>query len=96
MKKLYRTLMALCAGILCIGLGISQGLAAGGDNKVKPSVPNDGLHRDGSAFVKESRMTQADREAAADRAKAKGFGLQKTNDAPGTGNVTPANREAEK
>lgn len=75
MKKRFRTLVALCAGILFIGLGVSQGLAAGmnNGNPSKPSVPKDGLHRDGTAFVKESRITQVDRQAAAERAKAKGF-----------------------
>lgn len=89
MKKRYRRLLALVTGTMLI-LGASQGLAANTNNG-KPPVPKDGLHRDGSAFVKETRITQADRQAAADRAKAKGFvapmvGAAQTSAPP----VTPA------
>lgn len=66
MKKFYRALLIIFAGTLMIGLGGGQCLSANRDKD--PS-----LHRDGSAFVKEGRITQADRQAAADRAKAKGF-----------------------
>ena len=72
MKKRYLALLLLLAGTLFFGIGVGQGVAANTNNGHKPS-PKDGLHRDGSAFVKEGTITQADRNAAADRAKAKGF-----------------------
>ena len=69
MKKVYRTLLVTFTGALLIGLGAGQCLSANTDK--------DNLHRDGSAFVKEGRITQADRQAAADRAKSKGFVVPK-------------------
>ena len=67
MKKHTCLMVALITGALLLGLGAAQGLAA-------PKKDNgQSLHRDGTAFVKESRITQAQRQAAADRAKAKGF-----------------------
>ena len=101
MKKRFRTLVALCAGILFIGLGAGQGLAASGNNGTpsnpsKPSVPKDGLHRDGTAFVKESKITQADRQAAADRAKAQGFMAPMVDYSVTPGGTTQINRGAQK
>lgn len=66
MKKCYRPLIAFFAGTV-LAMGASQALAAGADKN------NQSLHRDGTAYVKETRITQADRQAAANRAKAKGF-----------------------
>ena len=67
MKKFYRAILIIFAGTLVIGLG-------GGGQCLSANTDKDpSLHRDGSAFVKEGRITQADRQAAADRAKAKGF-----------------------
>ena len=52
---------------MLLALSATQGLAAP-KNEAAQS-----LHRDGTAFVKETRITQAERQAAAERAKAKGF-----------------------
>lgn len=38
------------------------------------------INKDGSAYVKENRITQAERQAAANRAKAKGFVAPKVMD----------------
>lgn len=89
MKKRYRSLLAIFAGILLLGLGAGQGLAANA-TKNNQSLPKDGLHRDGSAFVKDSKMIQSDRQAAADRAKAKGFKIQKRSDIAKSDKSTPA------
>lgn len=94
MKKIYRTIVTVFMGALLIGLGAGQGLAAN-PGKVDPS-----LHRDGSAFAKKTKITQADRQAAADRAKAKGFVVPNAGNpegipaAPGKG--TPTERGANK
>ena len=67
MKQHLRPVVALTLGGLLLALSATQGLAAP-KNEAAQS-----LHRDGTAFVKETRITQAERQAAADRAKAKGF-----------------------
>jgi hypothetical protein len=90
MKKYYRTLFALIAAVLFLGLGAGQCLAGNakqGDQK---------LHRDGSTFVKESRVLQADRQAAADRAKAKGFQPVKVGGPEKASNTAPTKKEAKK
>lgn len=90
MKKRYRSLIALFAGILFLALGAGQCLAANA-NKEPQS-----LHRDGTAFVKESRITQADRQAAADRAKAKGFEAPKAGKSAVPAKTTQNERGAKK
>lgn len=54
------------------------------DSQQTPSTVNNknnkALHRDGSAFVKEKRITQADRQAVADRSKAKGMAVPKVGE----------------
>lgn len=67
MKQHLRPVVALTLGGLLLALSATQGLAAP-KNEAAQS-----LHRDGTAFVKETRITQAERQAAAERAKAKGF-----------------------
>ena len=67
MKQHLRPVMALTLGVLLFALSATQGQAAP-KNEAAQS-----LHRDGTEFVKETRITQAERQAVADRAKAKGF-----------------------
>lgn len=90
MKKIYRTFLAFLAGALVIGLGAGQGLTAN-QHEENPS-----LHRDGSAFVKETRILQTDRQAAANRAKQKGFVAPKAGKATATGQNTEAKGGAKK
>lgn len=73
MKKSYRTLLALFAGISIIGLGASQCLSANTDETPAIQKNHSTLSRDGSAVSQKNRITQAERQAAANRAKAKGF-----------------------
>jgi hypothetical protein len=74
MKKGYSIpLVILFALTLAAGITSSPCLAAEkGDTTT--------IHKDGTAFVKESRVTQAERQAAANRAKAKGFVAPKVMD----------------
>ena len=67
MKQQRFTIMVLFLGALLLALSATQGQAAP-NNKAGES-----LHKDGTAFFKEGRITQAERQAAAERAKAKGF-----------------------
>ena len=74
MKKCNRIALALVAGILTLGLGAGQCLAANpenGNSSIKKNGP--ALSRDGSAISGKNRITQAERQEAAKRAKAKGF-----------------------
>lgn len=73
MKIRYRTLFILLTGFLSLGIGTGPCQAAAPD-KAPPSVQKtDSVPRDGSAVSKKNRITQADRDAAAKRAKAKGY-----------------------
>ncbi len=87
MKKLHRVVVALVAAALCTGLGAGQCLSADTEQT---------LHRDGSAFVRESRVTQADRQAAAKRAKAKGFKAQKVGASMKSDKATQTDKGAKK
>ena len=67
MKQQRQTVLALSLGVLLLALSATQGQAAP-NNEAAQS-----LHRDGTEFVKETRITQAERQAVSERAKAKGF-----------------------
>lgn len=74
MKKCNRTVLILAAGILALGLGPGQSLSANpenGNSAIQKNGP--ALSRDGSAISGKNRITQADRQAAAKRAREKGF-----------------------
>jgi hypothetical protein len=97
MKRWYRVLVIIMVGVGLVGAGSTLSLAAKKDQvgqvdqvKVKKT-----LHRDGSAAAKERRITQADRQAAAARAKAKGMKIKKVGQ-PETSEeiVTPIDSEA--
>jgi len=90
MKKRYRTLFALFAGALFLSLAAGVGQAANTDKG------SQALHRDGSAFVKESTVLQADRQDAADRARAKGFGVSKRDGSVNSDKITPTDGGAKK
>ncbi|MBV5328331.1 MAG: hypothetical protein JZU65_11950 [Chlorobium sp.] len=91
MRKRTRTLLAFLAGILFLSLGVGPSLAA---NKNEAAQS---LHKDGSAIssAKQNRITQAQRQAAADRAKAKGLEAPKV-EAATPGDTTQTERGAKK
>ena len=81
MKKRYRSLVLLLAGALLAGLSVGPCLAADSGEAT--------LTRDGTLQTQtksQARITQAQRQAAANRAKAKGFVAPKVGvtTAPGT------------
>jgi hypothetical protein len=88
MKKTVCTLSALLAGIMILGLGCGSSFAAQ-KNEAPPAIHRDGsavldatTQTDGTALpTKMTRITQAQRQAAAKRAKAKGFVIQKVETA---------------
>jgi hypothetical protein len=92
MKKRYYRLLAIFAGVLFLGLTVGQGLAENTDKGKSP----DGLHRDGTAFIKERKISQTDRQAAADRAKAKGLKAPKKGKVAESDNTTPTDGGAKK
>lgn len=89
MKRYNRASLFIFAGICTLFLGISPCLSATTE-KINPSIQKNSpaLSTDGSAASERTRINQAQRQAAAKRAKEKGFiapSLEKTNapvDAP--------------
>ena len=74
MKKYNRTVLALVAGVLTLGLGAGQGLSANSENSTQSIQKNStALTTDGSAVAEKTRITQAERQAAAKRSREKGF-----------------------
>lgn len=67
MNKYSCPLLAMLAGALVIGLAAGPCLSA------QTRQDNPAIHKDGTATAKQKKITQADRQAAANRAKAKGF-----------------------
>lgn len=67
MNKYSRPLLAVLAGALVIGLAAGPCLSA----QTRPTNP--AIHRDGTTTAKQKKITHSDRQAAAKRAKAKGF-----------------------
>lgn len=68
-----------------------MGTVVGGNGRTGVQV-----HRDGTAFAKESRVTQADRQAAAKRAKEKGFEAQLVEISTESSLTTEADKGAKK
>lgn len=74
MKKCNRAVSFLFAGILSLGVGAGQCLAANAENGNSAIQKNGAaVSRDGSAISGKNRITQADRQAAAKRAREKGL-----------------------
>lgn len=67
MNKYSRMLLTVLTGALVIGLASGPVLSA----QARPAKP--AIHRDGTTATKQKKVTQSDRQAAAKRAKAKGF-----------------------
>lgn len=78
MSTRYRIVLVLLTGFLAFGLWTGQSVAA---NKTKaPPQEKTTISKDGTALIKKDRISQADRQAAAKRAKDKGFVAQKVGD----------------
>jgi len=89
MKRYNYASLLIFTGLFSLCLGASLGLSATTE-KINPSIQKNtpALSTDGSVTSEKTRITQAQRQAAAKRAKEKGFvapSLEKTNapvDAP--------------
>lgn len=97
MKKCNRIVLALVAGILTLGLGAGQSLSANPENG-NSSIQKNGpaLSRDGSAISGKNRITQAERQEAAKRAKAKGFVAPALENSTAPVDTTPIEKGAKK
>jgi|GEM_PF-5762590 len=97
MKKSNRAVLFLFAGILTVSLGAGQCLAANTE-KGNASIQKNGpaLSRDGSAISGKNRITQAERQEAAKRAKAKGFVAPALENSTAPVDTTPIERGAKK
>ena len=83
MKNFYRSLVVLFAATLLVGLGAGHSPAADpGDTNL--------------SMQKQTRVTHAQRQAAADRAKAKGFVVPKIETSAISDDTTPAKGGAKK
>ena len=78
MSTRYRIVLMLLTGVLTLGLWTGQSVAA--NKSTTPPPEETAISRDGTALLKKERITQAERQAAAKRAKEKGFVAQKVGD----------------
>lgn len=83
MKRYNYASLLIFAGLFSLGLGVNPCLSATKD-KINPSIQKNSpaLSTDGSVASEKTRINQAQRQAAAKRAKEKGFvapSLEKTN-----------------
>ncbi len=97
MKKCNRAVLALFAGILSLSLWAGQCLSATPEDG-NPAIQKNSstLSRDGSAISGKNRITQAERQAAAKRAREKGFVAPALESSTAPVDTTPIERGAKK